>query len=179
MFKRLNEEIRNIQRRDALKPAYLRVLFLYPSIQIRVLYKIATVLQKMHLTAISHLLLAFGRMITGIEINLGAKLGKRLFIDHGMGVVIGATSVIGDDVVMYQGVTLGGNKDIPGRRHPIIGNNVTIGAGAKVLGAITIGDNVQVGANAVVTKDTPSDTVVAGIPAKIIKSLYEYDDYVI
>lgn len=169
MIKRLNEEIKNIQRKDAIKPSYLRVLFFYPSIHIRIIYKIARGFKQIKLPAISYLLLGIGRITTGIEINLGAKLGKRLFIDHGMGVVIGETTIIGDDVVIYQGVTLGGTGKEKKQRHPIIGNNVMIGAGAKILGAITIGDNVQIGANAVVTKSFENNVVVGGVPAKVIK----------
>ena len=106
---------------------------------------------------------------TGIEIHPGAKIGRRCFIDHGIGVVIGETSIIGDDVVMYHGVTLGAIENKKTKRHPTIGNNVLIGAGAKLLGNITIGDNVKIGANAVVLKDIPKNSTVVGIPGKIIK----------
>ncbi len=171
IFKRIHEEVRNIQKNDAVKPSYLTALLLYPSMQIRFFYKIACCLDKIKLSFFARLVLLIGRMITGIEINLGAKLGKRLFIDHGVGVVIGATAIVGDDVLIYHGVTLGANKAIPGRRHPKIGNNVVIGAGAKIIGVVEIGDNCQIGANAVVTKDIPSNSVAVGIPARIVKTV--------
>ena len=109
------------------------------------------------------------RFFTGIEIHPGAKIGKGLFIDHGMGVVIGETSEIGDNVTIYHGVTLGGTGKEKGKRHPTVGNNVVIGAGAKVLGAITIGDNVKIGANSVVLKDVIINSTAVGIPAKVLK----------
>ena len=108
------------------------------------------------------------RMITGVDIHPGAKIGKRLFIDHAQGVVIGETAIVGDDVVMFHGTTLGGTGKDKGKRHPTIGNNVVIGCGAKVLGNITIGDNAKIGANAVVLKDVPANSTSVGIPAKII-----------
>jgi serine O-acetyltransferase len=111
----------------------------------------------------------FARHITGIEIHPAAKIGKRLFIDHGMGVVIGETAVVGDDVLLYQGVTLGGTGKEKGKRHPNIGNNVVIGAGAKVLGNIIIGDNSYIGANAVVLKDVPANSTVVGVPGRITR----------
>ncbi len=165
MFKRINEEVRHIQKMDAVRPNYITALLLYPSMQIKFFYCIACFFHKIKLNFIGSLFLLIGRMITGIEINLGAKIGKRVFIDHGMGVVIGQTAIIGDDVLIYHGVTLGANKVVEGRRHPKIGNNVVIGAGAKVLGPVTIGNNVIIGANAVVTKDVPDNTIATGIPA--------------
>ncbi len=167
MFKSIAREVRFIQESDPLRPSFLTVLLLYPSMQIRFFYKFACCLRKLHLHFLARFVLQFGRMITGIEINLGAEIGKRVFIDHGMGVVIGATAIIGDDVVIYHGVTLGATGSEPGRRHPKVGNNVLIGAGAKVLGPITIGDNVSIGANAVVTKDIPSNSIAVGVPAEI------------
>jgi serine O-acetyltransferase len=110
-----------------------------------------------------------GRWFTGIEIHPGAKIGKRFFVDHGMGVVIGETAVVGDDVLLYQGVTLGGTGLEKGKRHPTVGNNVVIGAGAKVLGNITIGDNSYIGSNAVVIKDVPPNSTVVGVPGRITK----------
>jgi serine O-acetyltransferase len=116
---------------------------------------------------ISHL----GRFFTGIEIHPGARIGPGLFIDHGMGVVIGETAIIGDRVTLFQGVTLGGTGKEQGKRHPTLGNNVVIGAGAKVLGSITVGDNVMIGANAVVTKDVPPCSLVVGIPGRVVRTL--------
>ena len=109
-----------------------------------------------------------GRMLTGVDIHPGATIGKRLFIDHAQGVVIGETAIVGDDVVMFHGTTLGGTGKDKGKRHPTIGNNVVIGCGAKVLGNITIGDNAKIGANAVVLKNVPANSTAVGIPAKIV-----------
>jgi serine O-acetyltransferase len=124
---------------------------------------------KMQLFFLARWLSQIGRWVTGIEIHPGARIGKRFFIDHGMGVVIGETSIVGDDVLLYQGVTLGGTGIEKGKRHPTIGNNVVIGAGAKVLGNITIGDNSYIGANAVVVKDVPPNSTVVGVPGRITK----------
>ncbi|WP_430593432.1 serine O-acetyltransferase EpsC [Humidisolicoccus flavus] len=110
----------------------------------------------------------FTRFLTGIEIHPGAQLGRRVFIDHGMGVVIGETAIVGDDVLIYHGVTLGGSADAPVKRHPTVGNRVLIGAGAKLIGAITIGDDVRIGANAVVVNDAPNGVTLVGIPARVI-----------
>jgi serine O-acetyltransferase len=112
----------------------------------------------------------FARMLTGVDIHPGAKIGKRLFIDHAQGVVIGETAEIGDDVVMYHGSTLGGTGKDKGKRHPTVGNNVIIGCGAKVLGNITIGDNAKIGANAVVLRDVPANSTVVGVPGRVVKS---------
>jgi serine O-acetyltransferase len=110
-----------------------------------------------------------GRFFTGVEIHPGARIGERFFIDHGMGVVIGETTIIGDDVLLYQGVTLGGTGLEKGKRHPTIGNNVVVGTGAKVLGNITVGDNSYIGANAVVIKDVPPNSTVVGVPGRVTK----------
>jgi serine O-acetyltransferase len=117
----------------------------------------------------ARLISQISRQMTGIEIHPGAKIGKGVFIDHGMGVVIGETAIIGDNVLLYQGVTLGGTGLEKGKRHPTIGNNVVIGTGAKVLGDITIGDNSYIGANAVVIKDVPANSTIVGVPGKITK----------
>ncbi len=167
MFKSIAREVRFVQENDPINPSFLTALLLYPSMQIRFFYKVACCLRKIKLHFLAKLVLQTGRMITGIEINLGAEIGSRVFIDHGMGVVIGATAIIGDNVVIYHGVTLGATGNPEGRRHPKIGNNVLIGAGAKLLGPITIGDNVSIGANAVVTKDVPSNSIAVGVPAVI------------
>lgn len=167
MFKRIAREVKFIQENDPIHPSFMTVLLLYPSMQIRFFYRIACCLRKLKLHFLAKFVLQLGRLITGIEINLGAQIGTRVFIDHGMGVVIGATAIIGDNVVMYHGVTLGSTGELEGRRHPKVGSNVLIGAGAKLLGPITIGDNVAIGANAVVTKDVPSNSIAVGIPAVI------------
>ena len=132
-------------------------------------YRIAHALYKMRLFLLARLLSQIARFFTGIEIHPGAKIGKRFFIDHGLGVVIGETAIVGDDVLLYQGSTLGGTGIVKGKRHPTIGNNVVIGAGAKVLGNIVIGDNSYIGANAVVVKDVPPNSTVVGIPGRITK----------
>ncbi len=124
---------------------------------------------KLSIPFLPRLISQIARLFTGIEIHPGAKIGKGLFIDHGMGVVIGETSIIGDNVTLFQGVTLGGTGKEKGKRHPTIGNNVVIGAGAKILGNINIGDNVVVGANAVVIRDVPSDSTVVGVPGRIAR----------
>ena len=123
----------------------------------------------MHLFFLARFLSQVARFFTGIEIHPGARIGRRFFVDHGMGVVIGETSIIGDDVLLYQGATLGGTGLFKGKRHPTIGNNVVIGAGAKVLGNIAIGDNSYIGSNAVVIKDVPPNSTVVGVPGRITR----------
>lgn len=162
-------EIRAAQKKDPAAKSFLEVLLLYQGLQAQVNYRVAQFFYKLHLFFLARLFSQLGRFFTGIEIHPGAKIGKRLFIDHGMGVVIGETSIIGDDVLLYQGVTLGGTGIEKGKRHPTIGNNVVIGAGAKILGNITIGDNSYIGANAVVIKDVPHNSTVVGVPGRITK----------
>lgn len=162
-------EIRSAQKKDPAAKSFLEVLLLYQGLQAQVNYRVARFFYKLHLFFLARLFSQLGRFFTGIEIHPGAKIGKRLFIDHGMGVVIGETSIIGDDVLLYQGVTLGGTGIEKGKRHPTIGNNVVIGAGAKILGNITIGDNSYIGANAVVIKDVPHNSTVVGVPGRITK----------
>jgi len=148
----------------------LEIILTYPGFHIMCLYRIAHFLCKIKVPVIPRLLMFIGKIITGIEIHPGAKIGKRFFIDHGSGVVIGETTVVGDDCTVYQGVTLGGTGKIKGRkRHPTIGNNVTIGAGAKILGPIFIGNNVKIGANAVVTGDIPDNCTVVGVPGRLAR----------
>ncbi|HIC87132.1 MAG TPA: serine O-acetyltransferase, partial [Aquificae bacterium] len=132
------------------------------------MHRIAHFLWKKNLKTLARFISHINRFLTGIEIHPGAKIGKRFFIDHGMGVVIGETTEIGDDVIIYHQVTLGGVSTKKGKRHPTIGNNVVIGAGAKVLGPIKIGNNVKIGANSVVIKDVPDNSTVVGIPGKIV-----------
>lgn len=162
-------EIRSAQKKDPAAKSFLEVLLLYQGLQAQVNYRVAHLFFKLHLFFLARLLSQFGRFFTGIEIHPGAKIGKRLFIDHGMGVVIGETSIIGDDVLLYQGVTLGGTGIEKGKRHPTVGNSVVIGTGAKILGNITIGDNSYIGANAVVIKDVPPNSTVVGVPGRITK----------
>ena len=162
-------DIRAAQKRDPAAKSFFEIILLYPGLHALVYYRIAHAFYKMRLFFLARLLSQVSRFFTGIEIHPGAKIGKRFFIDHGLGVVIGETSVVGDDVLLYQGSTLGGTGIVKGKRHPTIGNNVVIGAGAKVLGNIVIGDNSYIGANAVVVKDVPPNSTVVGIPGRITK----------
>jgi len=141
------------------------ILFLYPGVRVLIFHRLAHALYKLRLYFVARFLSEVGRFISGIEIHPGAVLGKNLIIDHGMGIVIGETAEVGDNVVIYHGATLGGIVQDSVKRHPIIKNNVIIGAGAKLIGRITVGENSRVGANAVVTKDVPPDTTVVGVPA--------------
>ena len=162
-------EIKAAQERDPAARGFLEVLLLYQGLHAVINYRIAHFFYKIKFYFLARLLSEIGRHFTGIEIHPAALIGKGLFIDHGMGVVIGETAIIGDNVTLYQGVTLGGTGKEKGKRHPTIGNNVVIGTGAKVLGNITVGDNSYVGANAVVIKDVPPNSTVVGVPGRITK----------
>jgi len=168
MFDRLREDIASVFDRDPAARNWWEVLTCYPGLHALWLHKFAHWLWQHGLRwfgrAVSHL----GRMLTGIEIHPGARIGRRMFIDHGMGVVIGETAEIGDDVTLYHGVTLGGTSWNKGKRHPTLGNGVVIGAGAKVLGPITVGSGAKIGANAVVVKNVPANAVVVGVPGRIV-----------
>jgi len=142
---------------------------LYQGLHALMAYRVAHFLYKMRIFFLARYISQLARWLTGIEIHPGAKIGKRFFIDHGMGVVIGETAIIGDDVLVYQGVTLGGTGLEKGKRHPTLGSNIVIGAGAKVLGDITVGDNSYIGSNAVVIKDVPPNSTVVGVPGRITK----------
>ncbi len=167
LFKDVKRQIKNIKESDPAATNAVSIILLYPSIHAIFFYRIAHFLYNLRLLFLARLLSQLTRLFTGIEIHPGATIGKGLFIDHGMGVVIGETTIIGDDVKMFHGVTLGGTGKDKGKRHPTIGNNVKIGAGAKVLGDIKIGDNVKIGANAVVLKDVPKNHIAVGVPARI------------
>ncbi len=162
-------DVRSAQKRDPAAKSFLEIILLYPGIHALVYYRLAHALYKMKLFFLARFLSQIARFFTGIEIHPGAQIGKRFFIDHGLGVVIGETAIVGDDVLLYQGSTLGGTGVVTGKRHPTVGNNVVIGAGAKVLGNIIIGDNSYIGANAVVIKDVPSNSTVVGVPGRITK----------
>jgi len=162
-------EIKSAQKKDPAAKSFLEILFLYQGLHALVSYRLAHLLYRMRLFFLARLFSQTARFMTGIEIHPGAKIGKGLFIDHGMGVVIGETAIVGDDVLMYQGVTLGGTGLEHGKRHPTIGNNVVIGAGAKILGNITVGDNSYIGSNAVVIKDVPPNSTIVGVPGRITK----------
>ena len=165
-LKELYEDAKNIQEKDPAATNILYVILLYQGFHVLIFHKIAHFLYEYKLYFLARLVSQFARFITGIEIHPGAKIGKRLFIDHGMGIVIGETATIGNDCTIYHGVTLGGTGKDKKKRHPDIGDNVMIGCGAKVLGPIKIGDNVKIGANAVVLKDVEKNITVVGIAAK-------------
>ena len=164
----IKEQIKLIKEKDPALKSTLEV-FLYPSFKAQRYYKKAKFFYNHGHLLIAKYFSEKAKRKTGIEIHPGATIGKRLFIDHGFGVVIGETAIIGDDVTIYQGVTLGGTGKETGKRHPTIGNNVFIGSGAKVLGNITVGNDVKIGANSVVLKDIPNRATVVGVPGKIVK----------
>lgn len=168
-IKTLKEEIALVMERDPAARSKWQVLFLYPGVKAVLSYRIAHRLHKKGHYFLSDWISKRARRKTGIEIHPGAQIGKGLFIDHGMGVVIGETTIIGDNCTLYQGVTLGGTGKDKGKRHPTIGNNVTIGSGAKVLGPFTVGDNSKVAANAVVLNEIPPNSTCVGVPAHIVK----------
>lgn len=168
MFKNLNYELQRVLDNDPAARSKVEVFLLYPCIHALIAYRIAHFFYKHKCFFIARVISQLARFFTGIEIHPGAKIGKGLFIDHGMGVVIGETTEIGDDVMLYHGVTLGGTGKDKGKRHPTVGNGVLIGAGAKVLGPITIGDNAKIGSNAVVLKDVPPNATSVGISARNI-----------
>lgn len=160
------ELARAIRNRDPARPSWPEAILCYAGLHAVLWHRFAHVLWRAGLRGLARFVSHIGRFLTGIEIHPGARIGRRLFIDHGMGVVIGETAEIGDDVLIYHGVTLGGLSGQPGKRHPTIGNGVAIGAGAQVLGPILVGEGARIGANAVVTKDVPANCTVVGIPAK-------------
>ena len=160
-------ELRAALDRDPAAKNPLKIMFLYPGFRALKSHRTAHALHRLKVPFVPDLLSQWTRRVTGIEIHPAAVIGRGLFIDHGMGVVIGETTVIGDQVTLFQGVTLGGNGKECGKRHPTLGNRIVIGAGAKVLGNITIGDDVFIGANAVVVRDVPSDCTVVGVPGRI------------
>ena len=162
--------IKSIKTNDPAARSVLEILLCYPGLHAVLLYRISHVFYNCKLFLIARMINYFARMLTGVDIHPGAKIGKRLFIDHAQGVVIGETAEIGDNVVMYHGSTLGGTGKDKGKRHPTVGNNVIIGCGAKVLGNIAIGDNAKIGANAVVLKDVPANATVVGVPGRVVKS---------
>lgn len=168
MLSSLIADYKIIFERDPAARNWLEVLLCYPGLQALVLHRFSHWLYNLGLPVIPRLLSHIGRFLTGIEIHPGATIGKGVFIDHGMGVVIGETAIIGNYCLIYQGVTLGGTGKQSGKRHPTLGENVVVGTGAKVLGNILIGNNVRIGAGSVVLKDVPSDCTVVGIPGRIV-----------
>ena len=169
MLKKIYNDAKNINDKDPASRNILYVIFLYPGFHALLFYRLSHFLNNIHLYFIARLISQIGRFITGIEIHPGAKIGNNLFIDHGMGVVVGETTEIGNDCTIYHGVTLGGTGKEKGKRHPTLGNNVMVGCGAKVLGPVLIGDNVKIGANAVVLHDVQSNNTIVGIPGKILQ----------
>lgn len=165
---KVREDIKVIYENDPAAKNLLEVILCYPGLHALVAYRFAHRLYKWDVPLIPRIISYLTRIITGIEIHPGAKIGRRFFIDHGEGVVIGETTIIGDDVLIYQQVTLGGTGKESGKRHPTLGNNVIVGAGAKVLGNITIGDNVRIGAGSVVVEDVPEHSTVVGIPGRVV-----------
>lgn len=168
MLKQIREDIKAFYDRDPAAKSTIEILLAYPGLHAVLLHRFAHWLNGLGLPVLPRVVSHATRFLTGIEIHPGAKLGRRVTIDHGMGIVIGETAEVGDDVLIYQGVTLGNNRFQRGKRHPTIGANVVIGAGAKVLGPITVGEGARVAAGAVVVHDVPPHTTAAGVPAKII-----------
>lgn len=168
MLNTLVADFRIIFERDPAARNGLEVLFCYPGLQALLFYRLAHWLHQIGIPFFPRLISHLARFLTGIEIHPGAAIGKGVFIDHGMGVVIGETAIVGDYCLIYQGVTLGGTGKETGKRHPTLGECVVVGAGAKVLGNIQIGNNVRIGAGSVVLRDVPSDCTVVGIPGRIL-----------
>jgi serine O-acetyltransferase len=168
MFEGIREDVQSVFHRDPAARNSLEVVLNYPGLHAVLLHRLAHKVWVMDFKLLARCISSFSRWFTGIEIHPGATIGRRFFIDHGMGVVIGETAEVGDDVTLYHGVTLGGTTWNKGKRHPTLQNGVVVGAGAKVLGPITIGENARVGSNAVVNKDVPARATVVGIPGRII-----------
>ncbi|MBM6997912.1 serine O-acetyltransferase [Paenibacillus sp. DXFW5] len=169
MFKRIRSDIQAVFDNDPAARSWFEVIFTYSGLHAIWSHRIAHFFYRRRWYTAARTISQISRFFTGIEIHPGARIGNRLFIDHGMGVVIGETCEIGDDVVIYQGVTLGGSGKEKGKRHPTVGNNVVIGSGAKVLGSFKIGDQANIGANSVVLKEVPTGSTVVGIPGKVVR----------
>ncbi|WP_433944255.1 serine O-acetyltransferase EpsC [Paenibacillus sp. SN-8-1] len=169
MFKKMRSDIEAVLDNDPAARGWFEVVFTYSGLHAIWSHRIAHAFYRRKWFSVARIISQASRFFTGIEIHPGATIGNRLFIDHGMGVVIGETCEIGDDVVIYQGVTLGGSGKEKGKRHPTIGNNVVIGSGAKILGSFTVGAQSNIGANSVVLKEVPPNSTVVGIPGKVVK----------
>ncbi|MCG6137940.1 MAG: serine O-acetyltransferase [Nostoc sp. LLA-1] len=174
MLNSLKDDLKIILQRDPAARNYIEILLFYPGLYAIICYRIAHWLYSYKFPLLPRLISHLSRLFTGIEIHPGAKIGKGVFINHGMGVVIGETAIVGDYTLIYQGVTLGGTGKQTGKRHPTLGKNVMVGTGAKVLGNIQIGDQVRIGANSVVLQDVPSDCTIVGIPGRIVRRNNEY-----
>ncbi len=174
----MSDLIESIRKRDPARPSTAEVIFAYPGFHAVGMHRVAHFLWSHKLKALARIWSHLGRLLTGIEIHPGAKIGKRLFIDHGMGVVIGETAEIGDDVTLYHNVTLGGKGGgLPGKRHPTLKNKVMVGAGAQILGAITLGEGAMVGAAALVTRDIPDHCTAVGNPARLVNCPHQKAAY--
>ena len=168
MWNTIKEDINAIRDRDPAVKSWIEAILCYPGLHALFFYRIAHFLNDINLFLLARMVSNLGRFLTGIEIHPGAKIGKGIFIDHGMAVVIGETTEIGDNVTIYQGATLGGTGKEKGKRHPTIGNNAVISSGAKILGPFTVGDNSKIGAGSVVLKEVPSNCTVVGVPGRIV-----------
>jgi len=169
MFQQISEDVRSVFARDPAARSSLEVVMTYPGVHAVIFHRLSHALWRRQWKLAARMLSTFSRFITGIEIHPGARIGRRFFIDHGMGVVIGETAEVGDDVTLYHGVTLGGTSWNKGKRHPTVASGVVVGAGAKILGPITVGEGARVGSNAVVTRDVPAGATVVGIPGRIVR----------
>ncbi len=176
MFNKLKEDLGTIKKKDPAARSWFEIVLFYPGFHAVVFHRLAHFLWRKRWYLLARFISQFSRFLTGIEIHPGAKLGRRLFIDHGMGVVIGETAEIGDDVLIYHGVTLGGTRLDKGKRHPTIGNNVVIGTGAKILGPFRVGDRSRIGANSVVISEVPDDSTVIGVPGHVMSVGAMVDD---
>ena len=173
MFHTIKQDLQAVFDRDPAATSKLEVILTYAGFHALLAYRVAHRLKSHDIPILPRVISQLARWLTGVEIHPSAKIGTGFFIDHGMGVVIGETAEIGDYVTLFQGVTLGGTGKERGKRHPTLGNHVVVGAGAKILGGITIGDNVKIGANSVVLKNVPPNSTVIGVPGRVIKSLGE------
>jgi len=176
MFGAIREQIHTVFERDPAAKSRLEILLCYPGFHAILLHRFAHRLYEWKLPLVPRIISQFSRFLTGIEIHPGATIGRRFFIDHGSGVVIGETTEIGDDVLLYQGVTLGGTGNEKGKRHPTLGNHVVVGTGAKVLGNILIGHHVKIGAGSVVVRPAPDYSTVVGVPGHIVRTRNESGD---
>lgn len=179
LLQRIREDIKAARKRDPAATSDLEVVLTYPGFHARELHRLTNALHDRGFGLFARLISHFGRYATGIEIHPGARIGRRLFIDHGMGVVIGETAIIGDDCHLLQGVTLGGTSSRRAKRHPTLGNNVVVGAGAKLIGDITVGDNAKIGAGSVVVTNVPPNATVVGVPGHVVAYADPGDDTVL
>jgi serine O-acetyltransferase len=177
MFQAIREQIETVFHGDPAAKSAVEIFLCYPGFHSILLHRAAHRLHTSGFSLVARIVSQFNRTVTGIEIHPGATIGRRCFIDHGMGVVIGETTEIGDDVLLYQGVTLGGTGKEKGKRHPTIGNHVVVGTGAKILGNITIGDHTKIGAGSVVIRSVPDHSTVVGVPGRVVRLRLDTGDY--